>query len=119
MTAVITFAREGGEWVGRATGAGSNLVIRIRRTGSKNPWTAVVAGTANGLAWDGGVPPYLPPSGVAVTVAGTADQTSGTLDGEMALLGNFTSGVLSGRIAFSDSTGATSSCSAITWSMTH
>jgi hypothetical protein len=106
VMAWVEMRPEGADWVGRPTvPSEGDLEIRLRRAGT-SIFGTVVSGSATGTVSD----TSSPARDVAVSV-------DGAVDGTLSVVGLVLNGRVDGSIVFYDSTGASSTCSAVQWLM--
>jgi hypothetical protein len=110
----VNLAREGNEWVARSIEPHGDLEIRLRETGQGGD--VMLQGSGRGLAVEANV--FAPVRDVRVSLAGATDRDSAEMEGATrSSTSAFVSGRIAGTIRFSDSQGATGTCSAIQWTM--
>jgi hypothetical protein len=106
----LQVAKEGSEWVGRATAAGADLELRFRDSGERSFGKRAFSGTLRGRARDGGRPGFIDPRDVSVLIG-----AGSTVEGETAFVRNVSTlvGRALGDFQFADSAGNTASCSVV------
>jgi hypothetical protein len=112
---LVNLSREGDEWVARSLASLGDLEIRLRENGT-GARGFLVRGSVRGLAVDAGV--VGPARDVQVSVTGRTDAESAVVDGStLSPASAFVGGRVEGTLRYSDSQGATGTCTAVQWSM--
>ena len=111
---LVNLTREGNEWVVRSTAMHGDLEIRLREVGQGG--AVSLQGSARGLAIEADIFPFT--RDVRVRLTGATENDSAEIDGATeSSTSAFVAGRIAGTIRFSDSKGATGTCSAIQWTM--
>ena len=109
---------EDGEWVARSASTGptemDGLELRLRDAGHRNPGGEALTGLVTGSAVDQGL--FRPVRDVRVSIRGAGGSSGAELSGTTSA-GPFLLGRVTGAIDFSDSTGATSTCPTVSWTL--
>jgi hypothetical protein len=116
VRARVTFEPGASEWIGKTTGPGETLEIRIR-TAATTIYGTEITGTMTGRAVDAWDSPLDPPTGVSMLISGPSNG-SATLTGIVPPVSTgFAYGEATGTATFTDGTGASSSCVDISWTI--
>ena len=116
ITTRVFIEREGSGWTARSTAGAGTLELRFAQTGAATPQGEALVGTIHGVAHDATVGPYRPATNVSVTLRGLPDDDA-FVQGVGSPAVPFIYGQASGRIAFSDPTGASSGCRVAYWTL--
>lgn len=98
------------------SGTPGMIDLRFAQAGTATGQGEVIAGSVRGLGYDTTVGSYRPATNVSVTIRGFPEEAA-TLRGVAAPGAPFLYGDISGRIAFSDPSGATGSCRVVHWTL--
>ena len=114
----LKVAREGNEWVGRASSP-ADLELRFHDAGDLLFGRRALAGTIKGHAPDAGFPGIFPPTGVSVNVAGEGGDRTATIEGQTAF--SYSTSLLIGRASgdfrFVDGAGNTGVCTVVSFNI--
>ncbi len=109
---------EGEEWVARSAPTGpmemDGLELRLRDAGRREIGGEALIGLVTGSAVDQGL--FRPARDVRVSIGGAGGSSGAEVSGT-ASAGPFLLGRVTGAIDFSDSTGATSTCPTVSWTL--
>jgi len=114
VNALVRVERLVDEWVAQSVPGEGTLELRFFDAGS-GIGGAAVAGTVSGSSRDSEAASVRPATNVSVTLGGFS-QPAANVRG-VAAAGSFLYGAISGRIAFSDPSGASSSCPLVYWTL--
>jgi hypothetical protein len=114
----LKVARDGNDWVGRASGP-ADIELRFHDAGDIMGGRRRLAGTIRGRAPDAGFPGIYPPSGVTVRVAGDGADGTAVIEGQTAFSYSTTLlvGRASGDFRFVDASGNTGVCTVVSFNI--
>jgi hypothetical protein len=117
-TSIITAVqvqREGTAWIATSQPGAGTVQLRFSQTGNVTPQGEPVTGTIRGVARDATVGAYRVATNVSVTFGGLRHHA--VVQGIASPATAFIWGTLTGRFAFSDPFGATSTCRLLYWTL--
>lgn len=112
---LVNLAREGDGWVARSVDGMGDIEIRLREVG-QTASGIMVQGSGRGSALEANI--HNLPRDVRARMNGANESEAAQVEGATASpVSVFVGGRIAGTIRFSDSQGATATCSAIQWTM--
>jgi hypothetical protein len=103
-------------WVARSAAANGTLELGLVQTGTATIRGEVLTGTVRGMAADRSPGSYRPATNVSVALSGAPGDWA-TVRGIASAGATFLSGDITGRIAFSDPSGLSSTCALVYWTL--
>jgi hypothetical protein len=105
-----------GAWMATSSPGSGTIELRLVQTGVATLQGESLVGTIHGVGRDTAVGTYRPATSVSVTLAGLSEPDA-TVEGIGSTAAPFLYGTLAGQFAFSDPTGATSTCRLLYWTL--